>query len=116
MSTPHPSASSGSDVSVEQLEQHVALVEVHRPPNNYFDVAMIAGIADAFDALASDGHTRAIVLCTEGKHFCAGANFTAPRQGAAEGPHLYEMAVRLFEQPLPVVAAVQGSAIGGGMG
>ena len=104
------------EVSVGAAGDHVALVEIHRPPNIFFDVALIRAIADAFDELAGDGSTRAIVLCSEGKHFCAGANFTAPRESADDGPHLYEMAVRLFEQPLPVVAAVQGSAIGGGMG
>jgi enoyl-CoA hydratase/carnithine racemase len=103
------------DVTIER-DGFVGIVEVHRPPNNFFDTAMIGGIADAYDELATDGTTRAIVLCTEGKHFCAGANFGGPRTDAPAGPHLYEMAARLFEQPLPVIAAVQGSAIGGGMG
>lgn len=108
----------GGDVTVAHHDDagHVAVVEVHRPPNNFFDVAMIGGIADALDALADDGTTRAVVLCSEGKHFCAGANFTGPRERDAGGPHLYEMAARLFAQPVPVVAAVQGSAIGGGLG
>ena len=111
----HPGAVA-ADVSVVRVGHHVAVVEVHRPPNNYFDVAMIGAIADAFDDLAADGQTRAIVLCSEGKHFCAGANFGGPRDAGGAGPHLYEMAIRLFRQPLPVVAAVQGGAIGGGMG
>ena len=60
----------------------------------------------------------AIVLCSEGKHFCAGADFSgaAGRVGREGGPHLYDVAIRLFEQPLPVVAAVQGAAVGGGLG
>jgi enoyl-CoA hydratase/carnithine racemase len=36
--------------------------------------------------------------------------------GEPGGPHLYDVAIRLFEQPLPIVAAVQGAAIGGGLG
>jgi enoyl-CoA hydratase/carnithine racemase len=103
------------DVGVER-EGHVAVVEIRRPPNNFFDVALIAGIADAIDELAADG-CRAVVLCSEGRHFCAGADFSGGRErGDGGGPHLYEMAVRLFEQPLPIVAAVQGAAIGGGFG
>ncbi|HMK12303.1 MAG TPA: enoyl-CoA hydratase/isomerase family protein, partial [Acidimicrobiales bacterium] len=75
------------------------------------------GLADALDALADDD-VRAVVLCSEGKNFCAGADFSGGsgavrREGA---PHLYDVAIRLFEQPLPIVAAVQGAAIGGGLG
>jgi enoyl-CoA hydratase/carnithine racemase len=106
---------SDSDVGVER-EGHVAVVEIRRPPNNFFDVALIGGIADAIDRLAADG-CRAVVLASEGRHFCAGADFGGGREGGAtDGPHLYDMAVRLFEQPLPIVAAVQGAAIGGGFG
>ena len=69
-----------------------------------------------FDELAA-GDCRAIVLCSEGRHFCAGADFSGGgRTGPSDGPHLYDVAVRLFAQPLPVVAAVQGAAIGGGLG
>jgi enoyl-CoA hydratase/carnithine racemase len=53
-------------------------------------------------------------LCSAGKHFCAGANFAA--KNPAEGGHLYEQAIRLFTFQTPVVAVVQGAAIGGGLG
>lgn len=107
------------DVSVELGDDFVAEVEIHRPPNNFFDASLIASLADAYEDLAS-GPCRAIVLCSEGKHFCAGADFhnesdaeALPEEGAAG---LYQQAVRLFRAPLPVVAAVQGAAIGGGLG
>lgn len=98
---------------------HVAILEMARPPANYFDRPMIAAIADALDALAQDGTTRAVVLASEGKHFCAGANFGETAEGddrAAESRRLYAQGARLFGSPLPVVAAVQGSAVGGGLG
>ena len=104
-----------SDIGVER-DGNVAVIEIRRPPNNFFDVALIAAIADSLDELAGDG-CRAVVLASEGRHFCAGADFAGGRErGATGGPHLYEMAVRLFEQPLPIIAAVQGAAIGGGFG
>jgi enoyl-CoA hydratase/carnithine racemase len=106
--------SNGSDVGVE-VDGHVAVIEIRRPPNNYFDVDLISALADALDELAN-GDCRVAVLASEGRHFCAGANFGGGRQTGGGGPHLYEMAVRLFEQPLPIVAAVQGAAIGGGFG
>jgi len=108
-----------ADVGVER-DGPVAVVEIRRPPNNFFDVDLIGGIADAVEELAAAG-CRAVVLASEGRHFCAGANFGGGGggggdRGAAGGPHLYEMAIRLFEQPIPIVAAVQGAAIGGGFG
>jgi 2-(1,2-epoxy-1,2-dihydrophenyl)acetyl-CoA isomerase len=107
------------DVTVELGDDFVAEVEIHRPPNNFFDARLIRDIADAYEHLQA-GPCRAIVLCAEGKHFCAGADFHGqsdaeelPSEGAAS---LYEQAVRLFSAELPVVAAVQGAAIGGGLG
>jgi 2-(1,2-epoxy-1,2-dihydrophenyl)acetyl-CoA isomerase len=106
-----------SEVSVAIGDDQVAVVEIRRPPNNFFDVALIRQLADAYDELARNGQCRAVVLCSQGRHFCAGANFAgrAPL-GEDDGPHLYDVAIRLFEQPLPVVAAIQGAAIGGGLG
>lgn len=110
------------DVSVHVADDFVAIVELHRPPNNYFDVALIRALADALEGLDADGACRAVVLCSEGKHFCAGADFTG-RRGLADnvgtaggGGHLYEEALRLFVTKTPIVAAVQGAAIGGGLG
>jgi len=93
---------------------HIAVVELKRPPNNFFDVAMIRRIADLYDELAATD-ARVIVLCSEGKHFCAGADFSSA--GNTGGPgELYREAIRLFSAELPVIAAVQGAAIGGGLG
>lgn len=105
------------DLHVGLGSDHVALAEIRRGPNNFFDRQMIESLCDAFEALQAGGACRAIVLASEGKHFCAGANF-ADRDPADDGSgrHLYDEAVRLFETRLPVVAAVQGAAIGGGLG
>lgn len=110
------------DVSIAVNEtDHVALAEIHRPPHNFFDHQLIKDLADAFEALDTDGGCRAIVLAAEGKSFCAGADFSkrqAPAAGAtpATGNPLYSEAVRLFRCKKPVVAAIQGAAIGGGFG
>jgi len=109
-----------ADVGVER-DGAVALVELRRPPHNYFDVALIGALADAFEALEADRACRAIVLCAQGSAFCAGANFanreaTPPQRSARAINPLYGEALRLFECAKPVVAAVHGPAVGGGLG
>jgi 2-(1,2-epoxy-1,2-dihydrophenyl)acetyl-CoA isomerase len=102
------------DVTVDR-DAHIAIVTLRRPPENYFDAPLIADLADAYEHIDSDGDTRAIVLTSEGRHFCAGAALT--RRDAPTHPRsLYEEATRLFACELPVVAAVNGAAIGGGLG
>ena len=102
------------DLSVE-VTDHVATVTIHRPPNNFFDTTLVRGIADTFDDLA-EGRARAVVLQSEGKHFCAGRDFSRPRGDDDTPEALYREAARLVAAPLPWVAAVQGAAIGGGLG
>lgn len=104
------------DVAVSVGDDFVATVELQRPPNNFFDVAMIRSIADAYTSLAAEGQARVIVLCAAGKHFCAGADFSGGGAGSGGPGELYREAVRIFAADLPVVAAVQGAAIGGGLG
>jgi enoyl-CoA hydratase/carnithine racemase len=111
-----------ADLNIER-HGHVALVEICRPPDNHFDVALIEGLADAFEALDADPEVRALVLAARGKHFCAGANFTDRTQQRERGARtlvggnpLYAAAVRLFACRIPVVGAIQGAAVGGGFG
>lgn len=103
------------DVSVD-LNHHIALVEMHRPPHNFFDEQLIRDLADAFEALDKDAGCRALILASEGKSFCAGANFNKDELASVAPNRIYEHAVRLFNCEKPVVAAIQGAAIGGGLG
>ena len=122
------------DIAVDiDSSTYVALVEIRRPPHNFFDFSLIQQIADALDGLDRESSCRAVVLAAEGKSFCAGANFSA---GAADaigssgdpqtedpserfrrsGMQLYTEATRLFGTRKPIVGAIQGPAIGGGLG
>jgi enoyl-CoA hydratase/carnithine racemase len=108
------------DVSVA-VKDYVGTVEIHRPPHNYFDVQLIRDLANGFGALDEDAACRASVLCAEGKSFCAGANFanraaTGVEAGTQKRNPLYSEAVKLFSCKKPIVGAIQGPAIGGGLG
>lgn len=104
------------DLGIEIGDDLVATVEIQRPPENFFDQALIRQLADTLERLDADDECRAVVLCAQGKHFCAGANFSAPATASPNAVHLYDEAVRLFATRTPVVAAIQGAAIGGGLG
>ena len=113
------------DIGVE-LSGHVATIEIQRPPNNFFDVVLINSIADALEDLDKNDQCRAVVLAAQGKSFCAGANFgdgstlnkEGQRPGEAMTPigHIYIQAVRLFRSKKPIVGAIHGAAVGGGLG
>jgi enoyl-CoA hydratase/carnithine racemase len=113
---PEPPA---NDLSVT-IDGGVATIEIRRPPHNYFDERLIAGIADALAGLDQDPACRVTVLCSAGKNFCAGANF-GDNQGfgtdrAASAARLYQQALRMLDTSKPIIAAVQGAAVGGGLG
>ena len=104
------------DATVTIGADQVAEVEMHRPPANYFDAVLLAGVVSAIH-WAADRGARAVVLCSEGKHFCAGLDFGATGKPEPDALcTLYDTAAALVDGPLPVVVAVQGSAVGGGLG
>ena len=101
------------------VEDHVAVMEIQRPPHNFFDFELISQLSAACEALGENDSCRTIVLCAAGKSFCAGANFGDgsgdQHQRDRQTGHLYQEAVRLFRTPKPIIAAVHGAAIGGGL-
>jgi len=117
-----------TDIGIETTG-HVTTIEIQRPPFNFFDISLINQIADALTAADNDPEIRAVVLAAQGKAFCAGANFSDPNGQETEKKtsgdpadslgqisHLYLQAVRIFRAKKPIIAAVQGAAIGGGLG
>jgi 2-(1,2-epoxy-1,2-dihydrophenyl)acetyl-CoA isomerase len=106
------------DLSVS-VSDGVARLEMRRPPANHFDEVLIGLVVEAALTLDDDPACRVIVLASEGRHFCAGADFGGgdfARDHVAAAERLYRRAVQLFDVRTPIVAAVQGTAVGGGLG
>lgn len=100
---------------------HVATVVIDRPPHNHVNAVLVNALANVFEELGRDDDVRAIVLATEGRVFCGGADLTGDKplvdeHGESETPALYRGAYRLFSAKKPIVAAIQGAAVGAGLG
>ena len=101
-------------------EDGVEVLTLRHPPVNALGLRLLADLSSALDAIAADRASRCIVLTGDGQYFSAGADLKelatldlaqAP-QLVAQGQALFS---RLESQPLPVVAAINGLALGGGL-
>jgi len=111
-------ASTYGDLGVEVGDDFVATIEIRKPPNNHISIDIVDGLTAALTDLDADERCRAIVFCSAGKHFCAGGDFSpgGAQTTAVGGRNVYDEADRLFATHKPIVAAVQGAAIGAGLG
>jgi enoyl-CoA hydratase/carnithine racemase len=102
------------------LDGNVAVVTLNRPPHNFVSVDFMRDLADACEAIDANPDARAIVLQAEGKSFSAGADFASTDDSVATGMTginaLYVQAIRLYSVATPIIAAVQGAAVGAGLG
>lgn len=102
------------------IHGYVAQLVFQNPPNNFATVGLLRLIADALEKLDADTQIRAIVLASEGKAFCAGADLVSANGFGAQGSdplrEFYDQALRIFAARKPIIAAVQGAAIGAGLG
>lgn len=103
-----------------QVDGHVAVVTFNRPPTNFASVDLMRALGDAFDAIDGENGVRASVLQSDGKNFCAGADLGNPNEVGGSGMgsvrELYGQAIRMFSAQKPIVVAVQGGAVGAGLG
>lgn len=114
---------SSPDLSVTR-DQHVARIELSRPPHNFVDADLMRRLAEALFCLDEEESCRAIVLASGVGTFCAGADFSGTAQAGASGASdvsrdpsaFYEQAMKLYRSRKPIVAAVEGAAIGAGLG
>jgi cyclohexa-1,5-dienecarbonyl-CoA hydratase len=88
-----------------------------RPKANIVDAAMIGALADAFAAHRNPGPLRAALVDAEGPHFSFGASVEEhlPAQCAAMLKGLHGLLVAMLEWPRPILVAVKGQCLGGGL-
>lgn len=100
-------------VSLE-VRDGIAVVTIDNPPVNALSRAVRQGLVDAFDQACADDSAQAIVLRCAGRTFIAGADireFDLPPQE----PHLPDVVARIEACDKPVIAAIHGTALGGGL-
>lgn len=106
------------ELTTRQISRHVVEVEYSNGPANMLDVELMRRLSDQLESAAATAECRCIVLCATGRHFCGGADLGSVVASDAPPPidDLYAHAVRVFRIPVPIVAVVQGAAVGGGLG
>lgn len=103
-----------NEVTTLTREGDIAVVTLNSPPVNALSANVREGLFEGFKAAIADDAAKAIVLICDGRTFIAGADITEFGQ-APKGPGLHEVQAMIEDSPKPVVAAVHGTALGGGL-
>ena len=96
------------------MDGDVAVITLNSPPVNALSANVREGLFEGFKAATADPAAKAIVLICEGRTFIAGADITE-FGGAARGPSLFDVQEMMENAPKPVIAAIHGTALGGGL-
>lgn len=103
-----------NEVTTLTRDGDIAVVTLNSPPVNALSANVREGLFEGFKAAIADDAAKAIVLICDGRTFIAGADITEFGQ-APKGPGLHEVQAMIEDAPKPVVAAVHGTALGGGL-
>lgn len=104
------------------VKDHIATVTLNRPENrNSMTPDVLSGLSEAMGRVAADPDVRCVIVTGRGKSFCAGADFKSRAADDDLPPHersfaMYSHFLKVLEIEVPVVAALNGHAIGGGLG
>src|SRR4051812_32924210 len=103
-----------NEVTDLTVDGDVAVITLDSPPVNALSFNVRDGLYEGFKAAIADPAATAIVLICAGRTFIAGADITE-FGGAQKGASLFEVQEMMESPPKPVVAAIHGTALGGGL-
>ena len=103
-----------NEVTNLEVKDEVAVITLNSPPVNALSANVREGLNNGVSAAIEDTSVKSIVIICEGRTFIAGADITEFGQ-APKGPSLYEVQDMIENSPKPVVAAIHGTALGGGL-
>ncbi|URM93941.1 enoyl-CoA hydratase/isomerase family protein [Actinomadura madurae] len=104
-------------VTARRALEHVQHIEMHGDGRNPLDLQLLRELAESLETAAEDTDCRAVVLSSTDRHFCAGATSKFATGGSSwSTADLYREVPRLFAFPKPLVAALNGATVGGGLG
>ncbi len=103
-----------NDVTDFSVENGIGLLSLDSPPVNALSSAVRTGLLEGMQAAEADASVRAVILICRGRTFIAGADITE-FGGAAKGASLLAVQEAIENASKPVVAAIHGTALGGGL-
>ena len=95
-------------------EGDVAVITLNSPPVNALSAGVRDGLYEGFKAAIADDSAKSIVLICDGRTFIAGADISE-FGGASKGASLFDVQTMMEDSPKPVIAAIHGTALGGGL-
>jgi len=107
-----------SDIVLYRVDGNVAIIQINNPPVNALSPGVPEGIWEGLDEAQADDSVEAVVLIGGGRTFIAGADikgFAKAREGHQRAVSLPELILHLEDSGKPVVAAIHGTAFGGGL-
>ena len=111
----------GSSAISVARQDAIAVVGIDNPPLNLLTQGVRRALGDFFSTVADDDSVRAVVLAPGAQHFCAGADMSEfplrfdPEVARRHGENGHRMCLSLVRCAVPVVAAIEGACLGGGL-
>eukprot|EP01084_Bolivina_argentea_P211767 360143_1 len=97
-----------------EVVQSVAVITCQNPPVNALSYRLRKGLIDGLSSAQNDSNVKAIIIIADGRTFIAGADITEFGKPMKPGASLHDMLVDLDRSSKTVVAAIHGTALGGG--
>ena len=103
-----------NDVTTIEKDENIAIISLNSPPVNALSALVREGLHKGITEARNDDETEAIVIICEGRTFIAGADISEFGK-EPKGPSLFEVQEFIEDSNKPVIAAIHGTALGGGL-